>query len=75
MRNLLAAAALLVILAGTLGWCRSWYNIASAPADGGRYAFRVEVDGLKVCSDVMDLLRYAHSKFTKEKDEKAGEAK
>ena len=70
MRNLLAGLAALCILFGSLGWFRSWYTVGSEPADAGRFAFRVEINAVKVGSDVVDLLRYAQRKFSADRDEK-----
>jgi hypothetical protein len=82
MRNLLAGLSALLILVGALGWFRGYYTIGTLPADAGRFAFRVEVDGIKMGGDVMDVLRYAQRKFSadkekdrEEKDEKPGKEK
>jgi hypothetical protein len=68
MRNLLAGLAALVILLGTLGWFRDWYTVGTLPAETGRFAFRVEVDGLKVGNDVVDVLHYVRDKASSKKD-------
>ena len=70
MRNLLAGLAALVILLGTLGWFRGWYSVGTLPADTGRFAFRIEVDGARVGGDVMDALRAVHARFSSDKKEK-----
>jgi hypothetical protein len=69
MRNLLAGLSALVILFGLLGWGRSWYTVATQPAEPGKFAFRVEFDPMKVGTDVTDAVRYLHSKVSKPKDE------
>jgi hypothetical protein len=75
MRNLLALLAALLILFGTLGWFRGWYSLGHLPAESGHFAFRVEVDGVKVGSDFADAFQYLHSKFAKEKKEEDATAK
>jgi hypothetical protein len=69
MRNLLAGLATLVILFAALGGMRSWYTVTSQPAELGRFAFRLEFDGVKVGTDVTDALRFIHSKVSKPTDE------
>jgi hypothetical protein len=69
MRNLLAGLATLTILFGSLGWFRSWYTLGALPAEPGRFAFRVEVDAPKVGGDLVDVLRWAHSKVSEKKEE------
>lgn len=70
MRNTLAGLAALLILFSTLGWARGWYTVGAQPADPGKFAFRLEVDGPKVGTDVMDGLRFLHSKVSAPKEEK-----
>ncbi len=74
MRNVLAGLAALFILFGTLGWFRGWYSVNSPPADPGRFAIRVEVDGGRVGGDVLDVLRWAHRKLSSDKPEKEADS-
>jgi hypothetical protein len=59
MRNLLALLAAVFLLFAGLGWWRSWYSLSSQPAETGKVAFRVEVNPIKVGTDVFDLARWA----------------
>jgi hypothetical protein len=71
MRNLLAGLATLFILFALLGWGRSWYTVASQPAEEGQFAFRVDFDPWKVAGDITDGFRYIQSKLSKAKEEPA----
>jgi hypothetical protein len=65
---LLAGLSALLILFGVLGGCRGWYTVGGLPSETGKIAFRVELDGTKVGSDVVDALRWAHSKVSKSEE-------
>lgn len=68
MRNLLAGTATLVIIFSLLGWARSWYTVVSQPAEGGRFAFRIEFDPWKVGGDAADGFRYVQAKLSKKEE-------
>jgi len=71
MRNMLAfLAALFLIFAGLGAW-RGWYGVESQKADTGKFAFRVEVNGLKVLDDVVQAARAVGRKLSEKQEEKA----
>jgi len=81
MRNMLAFLAALVLTFVGLGAWRDWYSVGTLPADGARMAFRVEIDGGKVFSDLVQSAKAVSRKISeqgkdkdKEKDAKAIES-
>lgn len=75
MRNLLALLAAVVLLFGGFGLWRDWYSFQGQSASAGKVAFRVEIDGVKVVSDVVELFKSMAKKAEKDQEEKAGEDK
>jgi hypothetical protein len=69
MRNLLSGLTILFIVGAIVGAWREWYTVTSSPADPGRLAFRLELNGRKVGGDCMDLLHYFQSKASADKTE------
>jgi hypothetical protein len=78
MRNMLAFLAALVLTFIGLGAWRDWYTVGTLPAEGTRVAFRVEIDGGKVFSDLVQSAKAVSRKISeqskdKDKDGKASE--
>ena len=79
MRNMLAFLAALVLTFVGLGAWRDWYTVGTLPAEGARVAFRVEIDGGKVFSDLVQSAKAVSRKISerqskdKEKDAKSSE--
>ena len=76
---MLAFLAALVLTFTGLGAWRDWYTIGTLPAEGAKVAFRVEIDGAKVLSDLVQSAKAVSRKISeqqnkdKEKDAKASE--
>jgi hypothetical protein len=52
MRNLLALAALALLLFLGLGWYLGWYKVQNAPAADGHRHIEIDLDTNKIKSDV-----------------------
>jgi hypothetical protein len=78
MRNMLAFLAALFLTFAGLGAWRDWYTVGGLPAEGARVAFRVEIDGGKVFSDLVQsakaVSRKINERQAKEKEAKTSEA-
>jgi len=52
MRNLLALAALVVLVLVGLGWYLGWYQVQRTSAQDGHHSFNVDVNAKKIKEDV-----------------------
>lgn len=69
MRNLLALIALLVIAFVSVGVWRGWYAVTRQTADPGKFAFRVEIDAIRVTADFTELVQYLSQKADRKSPE------
>jgi hypothetical protein len=70
MRNMLAFLAALVLAFVGLGWYLGWYTVHTAPAPSGHRSLTVDIDAVKIGSD----LQKAEQKLQKKLAEKGRSA-
>ena len=57
MRNLLALVAAIVLIFLALGAWRGWYGVSRQAAEPGKFAFRFEVDAVRIGGDLHEAAR------------------
>ena len=52
MRNLLALAAVVIIILAVVGYYQGWYTFKDTPAPDGHHNITLDVDGNKIKEDI-----------------------